>query len=591
MTRFAIALGVVLLATLPSSADDRLAIGLANHAFDHLSNIGEQAPAAVASGCNIIYATGVGSLGYAGLPAPTELDKASRDAAAYLVDAKKRGIKLAIGYVCATSIVKLDTFDKNWTNEFRQQFSTPPKEWLQRDRNNKPLSSWYGGDYLPACMSNPDWRRYEKAIVRKQLGGGCDGIFFDNPTVHPQGCYCDGCMKQFAAFIGASEADVAAARAKAIAQPKDFERFRCTVARDFLADIRAFARTIKPDALITCNNSLNAPDAFFSQCKAYGYNIYEMSKAEDFVVLEDMATQPRMLANGNTVEYGAVYDAVKAIAHYKPVVACVLADGDYHTPPNLVRLAMAEAGAHDASYLSWPTWPADQRERMAAAIRPQSDFLRDHADLLKDAIPATELLIYLPFRRWQETSDCKLLACAGELARKNVQYRIVCEDDFEAALRDSSAPLLIESKAAIRPEELQAIESKSRPVVTADRADWLAVAVSAAKSRNRGPLVLVEGASAVRAIVRDQPGKRLVHLLNLNVKKTNSFEDQVAPAAVHILLRSGMKQVQSVKYLTADDSGDAGKFTWEEMRISDGADLKMTIPKLVVSGLLVVEGK
>ena len=29
-------------------------------------------------------------------------------------------------------------------------------------------------------MNNPDWRAYEKFIVRQQLESGCDGIFFDN---------------------------------------------------------------------------------------------------------------------------------------------------------------------------------------------------------------------------------------------------------------------------------------------------------------------------------------------------------------------------------------------------------------------------
>ena len=55
-----------------------LAIGRAAHAFDHLGDIGEQSAAASAAGCNILYTTGVGSLGYAGLPPPEEF-KAARD--------------------------------------------------------------------------------------------------------------------------------------------------------------------------------------------------------------------------------------------------------------------------------------------------------------------------------------------------------------------------------------------------------------------------------------------------------------------------------------------------------------------------------
>jgi hypothetical protein len=266
--------------------------------------------------------------------------------------AKKAGIKLNIGYLCATSIVKLDTFDKNWSAEFRKQFKTRPAEWRQQDRQGKPLVSWYGGDYNPACMSNPDWRAYEHAMIRYQLEAGCDGIFFDNPTVHPQGCYCPHCMKAFAEFAaqdaakpaGQVSADgTAAIRKLADSQPELFLRFRSTIAREFLADMRAYARSINPRALVTCNNSLNSPSVFYSQCRMYGYSIDEMSKAEDLVVVEDMNSQPRIEANGQTVEYGPMYKLLHAINHDKPVVAVTIAGADYHTPPNLMRLAMAEA--------------------------------------------------------------------------------------------------------------------------------------------------------------------------------------------------------------------------------------------------------
>src|SRR5205807_8721566 len=92
--------------------------------------------------------------------------------------------------------------------------------------------------------------------------------------------------------------DVKELRDYAATHPKEFMRFRCTIARDFLADMRAFARSVKKDALITANNSLNSADVLFSQCRSYAYNIYEMSKAEDYVVVEDMSSQPRVLANG-----------------------------------------------------------------------------------------------------------------------------------------------------------------------------------------------------------------------------------------------------------------------------------------------------
>jgi hypothetical protein len=158
--------------------------------------------------------------------------------------------------------------------------------------------------------------------------------------------------------------------------PEEFLRYRGTTARDFLAEMRRFARTLNPRALVTANNSLNSPEVLYSQCRSYGYNIYEMSQAEDFVVVEDMSSQPRLLPDGRFAEYGPTYKQLQAICHGRPIVAVTIADGDYHTPPNLVRLAMAEAAAHSASYLSWATWPEKERQRMIEAIRPESDFLR-----------------------------------------------------------------------------------------------------------------------------------------------------------------------------------------------------------------------
>ena len=52
----------------------------------------------------------------------------------------------------------------------------------------------------------------------------------------------------------------------------------------------------------------------FAQCRTYGYDIHTLSRAEDLVVVEDMASQPRVLADGRVVEYGAVYEMLRAIA-------------------------------------------------------------------------------------------------------------------------------------------------------------------------------------------------------------------------------------------------------------------------------------
>jgi hypothetical protein len=576
-----------------------LRLGRAGHAFDHLGSIGEQAEAAAASGSTIIYATGLGGAGYAGLPPQSEFRLLSDKLIKYNRDAKSRGIELSIGYLCATSIVKLDTFDKNWTPEFRQQFETRPAEWRQKDRNGNTLASWYGGDYQPACMNNPDWRTYQRAMVRHQLETGHDGIFFDNPTVHPQGCYCGHCMRAFVKTIKPDEMPQASPgqpdrdehlRRYADSHPEEFLKFRSTIAREFLAHIREFARTINPRALITCNNSLNAPSVFYSQCRSHGYNIHEMSKVEDLVVVEDMNNQPRTEVNGQTIEYGPTYKMLHAISHEKPIVAVTVASGDYHTPPNLMRLAMAEAAAHNTSYLSWPTWPDTQRGRMIKAVRPQVDFLRRNSGILNDAPIRQDVALYLPFQRWVKTDQCATSALAAALTRENIQYRVVAEEELDAFAKEKNLPpLLVESRSVFTPREQPAvatIEKAGPGIVAADEPDWLANL----RRKIANLSATITGPPTVRVVVHDQPNRTILHVYNLNVLRLSSFEDKVTPAMNVRLTLSLPYKPNSANLDTADDNNSAPKLKLEHLT-NKGRDSKvaLVVPRLDVSAIITIE--
>jgi hypothetical protein len=574
-----------------------LRLGRAGHAFDHLGGIGEQADAAAASGATIIYTGGLGEAGYSGLPPQAEFAKLLNAGRDYSYRSKKQGIELSIGYLCATSIVKLDTFDKNWTKDFRDQFKTRPAEWRQQDRRGHPLASWYGGDYAPACMNNPDWRAYERAMVRYQLETGHDGVFFDNPTVHPQGCYCWSCMNGFAAQLEAAGIpvpspssvtdveQVEAIRRLADAHPQEFLKFRGATARDFLADMREFARSVNPRALVTCNNSLNSPDVLFSQARTYGYNIFEMSKAEDFVVVEDMVSQPRTEPDGRVIEYGPTYKQLQAISHSKPIVAVTIAGGDYHTPANLMRLAMAEAAANDASYLSWPTWPEAERTKMIAAVRPQADFLRRNEAILNDTPLRADVLLFLPFRRWVENETCAASNIAAALTKANVQYRVICEDDLNALAKEEvHTTLVIESRSVLTPEEQASIAALEKQgvldVVTADGANWLDDFIHSTH---------IQGSPLVRAVVHEQPHRTIVHLYNLNIQRLTSFEDKVTPAIdVGLSVRVPLKP-EKVSIQTADPSGTSGQLTAIISQQGDDIIVSTTVPRLEISAIVTIE--
>ena len=599
-----------------AGAPQVLQVGVAGHAFDHLGSIGEQAETAAASGANTIYVSGLGGMGYQGLSPADEMEGQRRATTIYLRNARRHGIRLAIGYICATSIVKLETFDKNWPPEFRARFHQAPSGWRQQDRKGNPLPSWYGGDYQPACMNNRDWRAYERFMVRQQLEAGCDGIFFDNPTVHPQGCYCSCCMDKFAQFLqresllsAGSHQPVNALRDLADKHPVAFMRFRCTIARDFLADMRDYARSVKHTALVTANNSLNSADALYSQCRSYAYNIYELSQVEDFVVVEDMSSQPRTLPDGQVIEYGPTYKQLHAISHGKPVVAVTVAESDYHTPPHLVRLAMAEAAANDASYLSWLAWPEKERESMSSLIRPQADFLRRNAELLNGTRARRDVVLFMPFRNWVQTGQCQASCLAGELARANVQFEVICEDDLrpdsEPRVFPGKAPamlsrampkglrgskwLLAGSTSDFLASELEGLERFTRAggsVITAEEADWL----KAVQAVVVEPSIRLEGGTTVQAVVRDQPHRTIVHLLNLNVQRLSSFEEEVTPATdLREAVRVPSKKVRSVRALTADVGATVGALRFSATPRGRETLVETTVPRLQIATMLRIE--
>jgi hypothetical protein len=280
-----------------------------------------------------------------------------------------------------------------------------------------------------------------------------------------------------------------------------------------------------------------------------------------------------------------VYDAVGAIAHHKPVVAVSIAEGDYHTPPNPTRLAMAEAAAHGAAYLMWPTWPVEQREKMIAAIRPESDFLRQNAALLNGTTVVADAIVFLPFRQWTQTAQCKPLETARALARQNIQYRIVDEDDLAAALDGNIKTLIIESPKVLTDAEAKAVEmfkAKGGKVIATDSANWLA--------EIKPSTITVKAPPTVRAVVREKQAKTIVHLLNLNIERLSSFQDRVTRANdIAVELQLNVAAVHSVRAVSSDAGFLPSKLEWKSSAHAGAVNITVAVPPLETSLLLVIE--
>ena len=100
----------------------------------------------------------------------------------------------------------------------------------------------------------------------------------------------------------------------------------------------------------------------------------------------------------------------------------------------------------------------------------------------------------------------------------------------------------------------------------------------------------MEGGTTVRAVVRDQPHRTIVHLLNLNVQRLSSSEDKVNPiTALRVVVRVPLKKVRSVRALTADDAGTSGALRFSATPRGRETLLETTLPCLQIATMLLIE--
>lgn len=424
-------------AALCAPSSDYLVTGRMRPAFDHLGGLGgfaDQADAAVASGCTIVYTTGLGQYSYNGLPPKATMDAYLVKLREYNRRAHAGGAGILLSYLCATSIVDLDKFAQNWNDYFpNRPADFIPEKMLQQDINGNNLPSWYGGAYAPADMWNPYWRQYTKLTIKLAAESGHDGVYFDNPTVHNNGNFSAYAMKAWAGFlkkegIAAAMDDLPNLRALTKSHPELWLRFRVTEAADFIREMHDYCHSLKPGFVLTVNNSLNSWDTFYSQPRYFAYSIPQQSPYEDLLTIEDMGSQPRRQGD-SYVSYGSTLDLIHAVGNGRPLSICTT-DGGRIGPPNLMALSIAECTAHDASYMVWSCWEPGFRDVFAASLARYHKFLETNAALFEESRPAADVLLIWPYENWLRHSECVTAYLARELGAANIQFDVVTEADL-----------------------------------------------------------------------------------------------------------------------------------------------------------------
>jgi hypothetical protein len=226
---------------------------------------------------------------------------------------------------------------------------------------------------------------------------------------------------------------------------------------------------------------------------------------------------------------------------------------------------------------------------MIQSVRPEADLLRTNADLLNGTTLCADALLYLPFQQWVQTPDCQAMTIARELARTNVQFQVVCEDDLAARLANNPPPILILQSLAVldesRQSAVQAYQARGGSVVLSDQKDWL----DRFRTADKHPAVVIDNAPNVRAVVRTKAGKTIVHVLNLNVQRISSFEDRVTPVAslgIHIRCLYIPKQITA---LSSNPDATQGRVPFTVSPDANNPTVTIHLPRLNVSTILLIK--
>jgi len=127
------------------------------------------------------------------------------------------GVQMVIPYICNQTIAGdpearrgIWKFYDHWDEYAEFGFGPKPPdpvEWLAREPNGRPHYNYekrhryfvpMGEHRYAPCMSNPHYRRYQKAVVENIAKAGYDGVFVDNCIVN---CYCTYCQTRFQEWV------------------------------------------------------------------------------------------------------------------------------------------------------------------------------------------------------------------------------------------------------------------------------------------------------------------------------------------------------------------------------------------------------
>lgn len=145
----------------------------------------------------------------------------------YAADCKERNINLIV-YFNAHCVEK-EQIDEN-------------PEWAQRLPNGDRSLAY--GDLVFTCVNSP-WKKFFINGICECLEHDVGGVFLDGPIFSDSGCTCNECRRLFLAEYGHEITE---------GTFREQVEFRTKSVANFVKDVREAMNTVKPEAIVYCNN-------------------------------------------------------------------------------------------------------------------------------------------------------------------------------------------------------------------------------------------------------------------------------------------------------------------------------------------------
>jgi hypothetical protein len=124
-------------------------------------------------------------------------------------------------------------------------------------------------------------------------------------------------------------------------------------------------------------------------------------------------------------------------------------------------------------------------------------------------------------------------------------------------------------------------------VVPAEGSSPSLEALTAASGRTS---VVLRSSPGVRSVLRRSGGANILHLYNLNVRRTDNYHDRVTaagPVQVLWVLPAGSKAPGSLTCSTPDPEGTGGPLSFTSSETNGRVRLEFSVPKLWIWSMVV----